>query len=512
VIAAADTTPAVGNARLVRVLSGLVPINLGVQACSFVSSIALARVLGASASTDAYFVGLSVPVLVYTILLAALRLGAIPALTARTVADGRASLGRASSELVSAVVVAAAGLSVAVTVVAAVALPPLLGGGAAHATRLTIVELAPLGVLGAATGAVGATLAAVGVFWPSVAVMALEPIAKAIFTFALGDRIGIQALILGNLVGSTLALAALCFAVRRRGVDLRPVRAVRSPFVRSVLVVSVPLLASQTVLQVNPLVDRLMASDLGSGSVTSLELGLRLFLVPTGLLTATLIAPITASWAARKAEGGWPALRPAVTRATVAAVQIAPPLVLLGLLLRHELIALIYEGGAYSAHALGETVDVFGLLLLSLPAQVLVVVFSTLFIVEGDAILPMKIAVANVVLNVTLNFALRPWLGVGGIALSTSLTFTILVGVYIVVAHRRWRPVAAGALRAASVRAVLATVAVAAVAGLALAALPEASTRLELLAVVATVGGAGIVVQALMLLASAPRLSWRTGA
>jgi len=134
-------------------MAGLVPISLAVQVCSFISSIALARVLGASYATDAYFIALSIPTLVYGILLAAVRIGATPALTDASSDD--ATLDTAASELVSATFVASAVLTVVAGAVAATVLPGLLGASPhqASTTRLMILELTPLGVFGAMTGA-----------------------------------------------------------------------------------------------------------------------------------------------------------------------------------------------------------------------------------------------------------------------------------------------------------------------------------------------------------------------
>ena len=55
------------------------PATLLVALMSFGSSVALATLLGPSTQTDAYYLALSVPALAYAVLLAAVRLGGIPA-------------------------------------------------------------------------------------------------------------------------------------------------------------------------------------------------------------------------------------------------------------------------------------------------------------------------------------------------------------------------------------------------------------------------------------------------
>jgi len=171
------------QASIRRILKSVVPVTAGAQALSFVSSLALANVLGATQATDAYFLGLSVPMITFGILLAAVRLGALPTLTewrARH-ADGFTGL---SSELFTGVTLAALLISVVATVIALIAMPAAISGSSGkllHLTRIALVELAPLGVLGAMIGILGAILAACGSFVPAAAILALEPVAKTLF-------------------------------------------------------------------------------------------------------------------------------------------------------------------------------------------------------------------------------------------------------------------------------------------------------------------------------------------
>jgi putative peptidoglycan lipid II flippase len=268
--------------------------------------------------------------------------------------------------------------------------------------------------------------------------------------------------------------------------------------VRATLVLSAPVLVSLSVLQVNPLIDRTMAAGLGDGKVTALELGLRLFLVPAGLVTGLLLSPITATWAARHAAGGLAALEASVAEALRTLLVWVPPLVIIGFAVRRQAVEVLFAGGAYPASALHDTAEVLGMIVLSLPAQAVTVVLATLFIVQKDTRFPMKIALANVVLNTCLNLALRPEFGVAGIALSTTLTYTLLACVYVRATVRRW---GRGMLRAQAVlaRSVVSVAATAGAAAVLLAVLPTAHSRPSALLAVAVVAGGGLLAHAAVL-------------
>ena len=482
-----------------RIMSGVVPVSLAIQVLSLASSIVLAHVLGATTSTDAYYLGLSVPVFVFGALVGSLRQGAIPALTSVSGSSSLAGLRAASGELVRGVTVVATVATVLVVALSEAALPLVAHARLLSETRLILLELTPYGVLGGLTGVLSAILAVRGAFLMPVAVVGLESIVKVVLMLAFGKGLGVQSLVLGNLVGGAAAVAVLLLAARRRGIVIGWRGPIDSPFVRSAVRLSAPLIISLSVLQVNPIIDRTMTSGLGSGKVTALSLGLRLFVAPAGLVTSLLIAPITATWAVRFADAGWPALQASARRMVEVAARVVPPLVVLGTVLRRQIVDLALAGGAYPLSALRDTAAVLGMSFLALPAQTLVVALAALFVVRSDTVFPMKVAFANVVLNVVLNFALRGPLGVGGIALSTSLTMSILVLVYLVEVRRRWGGLALDPA-ALLVRSTAVVVGVVLASVPLLRVLPHSHSRVDAAVALVVVGAAGVMTAFVILL------------
>jgi putative peptidoglycan lipid II flippase len=484
-------TPA-SKTSLPRIFARLFPVNVAVQILSFAAWIALAHELGASSETDAYVLGLSIPLVVYGILLAANNAGSIPGLTEQA-AIGEAEEAQAARELVSAGVALSAALALIITPIAMALAPLVLGGNSEliSDTRMTMLELSPLAVFGATTGVLGAILAVRKSFVPAAAVMGFNPLLRIVLTLTLGATIGIQALIIANLLGGALSVAVLWALVRRSGIQLRLIRPAATPFVRQVAAVSAPLLISASVLQANPLVDRTMSEALGAGSVTAFELGTRL--VPAGLMVALVASPLIATWSARNVELGWPAIQSSLSKALSSAAVIVLPLVAIGVVLREQLVTLAFHGGALTEHYAGETSDVFGMALLGMPFMVLSLIFSTLFVVKKETIVPMKLGFLNVVLNIGLNFMLRPVFGVAGVALSTTLTYATINVLQVHASRRRWGRLLQDGLWPFA--PVLAAVALSTVAAqLLLQQMPSADTRAEAFVVAAVVGTIGLLV------------------
>lgn len=483
---------AAGSLR--RVLRGIIPATLAVQVCSLASAISAAAVLGATTDTDAYYFALSIPLVVYGILLGGFRSGAIPELAERLNA-GRESFTQATSELIWAVILVSTILACAGAGIALLLLPQLAGDVSPDfvaRARAMLISLAPLGVLGALTGALGAVLTIRGRPVAPVAVLALDPLLRTVFVVVLGGALGTSALIAGNLVGGGLAVLVLAVLVHRReGVRLRWLAPARSSFLLRVFAVSLPLMVAQGFAQMSPLASRTLAAALGAGSVTTFELGLRLFSVPITLLGSVLIAPLTAAWSARYQESGWPAVTASFTNAVRGIVVVIPPVVVLSVVLRDELAALVFGGGAYPDKAVDQTASVLAMLVIGLPAHLLVVALAALFIVRKDAVTPMLIAMANVALTVAVALALRPSLGLAGIALATSITFIILCGVYALVASRRFGGLQLSSLRGSVLRAVVSGGLTLLVSWMVIGLLPAADQRLGYILTIAVTGGAG---------------------
>lgn len=438
---------------LARALARVAPATVVVTLLSFGSSVVVARRLGATTMTDAYYLAFSVASCAYLVLLAALRQGAIPKLTGVRHRSSGESFSLGCSELLTATLVAATIVSALVTALMLVIIPAA-APGSKHLVSLTreyLIELAPYAVSGAMEGTLAAILAVNGMFAVPALLVGCETVLKAVLVLTL-PGLGAQALVLGSLAGNLICVMALWQLVRHQGVALRFVGFWRSPLVRNVLALAGPLAVGATVLQLNPLIDRTAAAGLGSGNVTAFELGTRLYGAPAALLAAMLISPLAATWSAQLTRDGWPAVRHSYSRVVTGVVIIAPPLAVTGFLVRHDVVAFVYQSHAYTALDVSRTADVLGLLFFSLTPEVLIVPLATIFVIRGDSIFPMKVALVNAVLNASLDIALRVPFGVAGIAASTALTYGTLCAVYFFEAHKRWGPLG---LRAAARPAVV---------------------------------------------------------
>jgi len=241
-------------------------------------------------------------------------------------------------------------------------------------------------------------------------------------------EVPVMALAWGVLAAGVLQLVVLWPALGRLG--LRPTfrPGFGHPDVRRVAKLMLPTLFSSSVAQLNLIVGTVFASLLVTGSQTWLYLSDRLVEFPLGLFgvaIGTVILPhLSRKHAATDSEGYAAALDWGLRLALLAGVPAA-----LGLLLLAEpLTAVVYQGGAFTAHDTRMAALSLSAMSVGIPAFMLSKVLSPAFYARQDTKTPMRAAIWTVAANVLLTIAFTTplWLyevpgAHVGIALATGL-------------------------------------------------------------------------------------------
>jgi putative peptidoglycan lipid II flippase len=270
-------------------------------------------------------------------------------------------------------------------------------------------------------------------FWIAGAAVAWAVFAPPVRIYVMSGFIlaggGAQALmLLGPLLG------------RRRIGFLRP--DFKDPGVRSVARLAVPVVFGLAILQVNVLLDRVIAEVCveGDGAVSALYFGNRLMQFPLGVIgiaVATAVFPHLARSSALEDRKGFNRLVGVSLRGTLfMAIPAAAGLMVLA----DGLVRLLFGHGAFAdtPGAAGRTATVVVLYAAGLAAYCAIAVVTRGFYALKDTRTPVKIASVMVVLNLALNLGLV-WtpLREGGLALATALTAWVNFFVSLVLLGRR---------------------------------------------------------------------------
>jgi putative peptidoglycan lipid II flippase len=450
------------------VMAGFVLSNL----VSLIQRILVSRDFGTGADIDAFFVALRIPELLFNLVAGgALASAFLPAFTAALSRGSRQEAWRLASSLANL----AALVLVTLAALAWLAAPFLVDKVLAPdfvdtKARLTVTLLRTLlatTVIFGLSGLLMAVLQAHRHFVLPALAPTLYWLGWIVGVLALAPRFGIQGLAYGVVLGAVLHLLIQIPALRGRGARYTPRLGLSDPAVRNVLRLMGPRLIGVGVVQVNFLVNTILASGQPVGSLTALQLAFAVMTMPQVVIAQSLAIAALPTFSAQAADGRWGELRNSIRGTLRGVVFLSLPASVGLILLRRPITALLFERGAFDA----SSTDLVAWALLwyaaGLVGHSLVEILSRAFYALQNTRTPVLVGAGAMTLNVVLSLTLasafeRAGLPPhGALALANSLA-TGLESVVLIAALRRrvpemdLRPLAMGAAGTAAATLVMA--------------------------------------------------------
>lgn len=233
------------------------------------------------------------------------------------------------------------------------------------------------------------------------------------------------ALVIGVWVGGVAQLGVLLFAMRRHTGVFVPNFRLRHPGIRKVFWLLLPVMFGQATAEVNKLVDNFFAYSLAEGTVTALFYANRLVQLPLSIFGVAVSVAILPAISRAVARGNHAEARDTVLHGYRQSFFLVFPAMLGLVVLREPIMRLLFERGAFSTR---ET-DMASAALLyygfGLLAFVWVKISVQGFYAHHDTRTPVIISAASMFLNILLNCVLVGPLGFRGLALATTISFTM---------------------------------------------------------------------------------------
>ena len=400
----------------------LVPVAIVARGIGFVVPIVIASWFGVQPATDAFFFALSVPS--FLLVLAANAMGTVvvpPMADLRVNHPSRLPGVVTGSALLAALTSATVGASFALLL--PLALPQLTAFDEptrALTARFTwhllpfVAAVGAISVVRAACEGMGAYRAA-----------GLSPVARSgalLATFAIGRDYGPAVLPVALSAGSIVELGWLIGVLGREGV-WPGVPTWPSQMAAAARAFG-PVLAGETMVALNLVVDKAFAAGLPEGSVTILEYADRARLIPQTLLESSLVVVAFQAWATARAQGDPSAERAAVRQSLRWVFLLAPPGLAGMVVAREVLVRSLFVHGAFPEWGVSDCANALAAYVPGIFASLVGALLVKAHIVAGRYRLVMGLGAMSFVLNAALNAVLREPLGLVGLATSTSITTT----------------------------------------------------------------------------------------
>ncbi len=456
------------------------------RVAGLVREIVAASYFGVKGPMSAFTLAFQLPNLIRALFAdAALQAAFVPVFTEQLEQGNRRDAYRLASTLIF-LIIAVLGLITALFILLAPVLMPLFGPGLSPATQDLSVVLAQLlfpilvmlGISGVVVGVLNSynrfsMFAVAPLFWNVAIIAVLVGLAPA---FEEDKRI--YAYAIGVVVGTALQLALLVFDMRKTPFRPKLVFDWRSPLVKKVLLLMLPVTISLGLININLLINSSFGS-LVTGTVVNasgaarplsdfapaaIDKAFRIYMLPQGMFSVavtTVIFPTLSRYAARRE---YDHLRATMANGMRMILLVLTPAAAAIFVLSEPMVRLVYERGDFTPEQTPLVATALFWFAFSLPFNGLFLIMTRTFFSLQRPWVPTWISGLNLLITAGAAVAFYKPFGIAGIVAGTALATAFSVGAQMIVLRRELGGLELSGLIDAAVRIVLASGALAGVA------------------------------------------------
>ena len=416
----------------------IVLVGILAKLSSFIAEATLAAYLGTTYKSDAYYMVSSVQMVIYPMLSIGIWKVFLP-LYKSHMAQGETEIAESLANKTISFFTTISFIVVVLLTLFAPVVVSVIAPGFKGATRTLCIRLvrisAPMYVLIIASAVYASILQCHEKFLGSqireVASHVPTIIAAVFFYKKLGIEVMAVALVVAGLLRLIIELPFVNW-----GYKFRPDYRFKSQEFALMLKRLPSALISASIAQLNTLVDKSMASMLPTGTISGLNYGQKLMNVFSGLLSsaiATAMYPQMIELITLKKRDQ---LSELIVRIINIFCVLMVPITIACVLFKTELVAAVFQRGAFDINSTKLTSDVFAIYCIGLFFIACSTVVSNIFYGNGDTKTPMYINISALIMNIIFNLVLIHFWGVNGLAAATSLVAIITFFARLIIARQ----------------------------------------------------------------------------
>ncbi len=213
----------------------------------------------------------------------------------------------------------------------------------------------------------------------------------------------------------------LTVAMARVGMSLRLSRPRLTPRVRELLKLMLPGVVGAGVVQINLLIDVVIASTLPEGSISFLYFADRVNQLPIGVIGVAVGTALLPLLSRQVAAGDLEAANRSQNRALEAALLFTLPAAAALVVIAFPVVSVLFERGEFGDSASRATAFALMAYAVGLPGYVMIKVLTPGYFARKDMRTPVRFAIISMVVNLALNLILMWPLEHVGLALATAI-------------------------------------------------------------------------------------------
>ncbi|MEJ6483212.1 murein biosynthesis integral membrane protein MurJ [Nostoc punctiforme UO1] len=411
-----------------QILGAAITVAIGtalVKGIAVVKELVVAWKFGTGDALDAFLIALLVPSFIVNVVAGSFNAALIPTYIRVREQEGQ----KAAQKLFSGVTVWSLALLGSTTILMIVAAPlylPLIATGfSSEKLNLTFKLLCTMAPIILLSGII--------TIWSSVlnagekfALAALSPASTSLISigFLLAfSSLGSFALVAGLVGGAVLEILLLGVALHRQGISLRPKWYGFDPHLRQVSGQYIPAIAGSFLMCSTGLVDQSMAAMLSPGSVAALNYGNRVIALPITLATTALSAAVIPYLSKMVAHQDWKSIHYTLRHYLKTIFILTVPLALIFIVFSYQITQLLFQRGSFTVNDTHSVAQIQFYFAFQIPFYIANILLIRLISAMQLNHIFLQVDSLSFTLNIVLNYLFMQWMGISGIALSTSFVY-----------------------------------------------------------------------------------------
>jgi putative peptidoglycan lipid II flippase len=490
-------------ARAGIVVSGAFLVS---RVLGWVRVVVIVNTFGAGRELDAFFAAFRLPDLIFQLVAAgALSSALIPIVAGLLANDEHQRAWRVVSTVTNLMLGALAVLAIVIGLAAPLIVPTFTAGFTPEQTAQT-VDLTRIMILSPVFLALGSVatslLNAQGRFGAAAFAPIVYNVVIILGTILLAEPMGVTGVAVAVVAGSIGHLLVQLPAVLGLGFRHTSRVELEDPQARKALTLMAPRAVGLGATQITFVVVTAVASTLGTGAITVFNTAFTLLQIPIGVIGVPLGVVVFPALSREAAVGRTEEFVGLLSRGLRLLIFVMLPIAGLGIVLRREVVDLLFGYGGFDAAALDLTGATLVAFLVGLTAHAMIAILARAFYAQQDTMTPVLAGLTSVAVNIALAVVLSGSLGLPGVGLAIAIGAWLEFGILLVVMKRRVRELAVRPIVLVAARSLLATIAASGVAfalhgGLVLVG-GDAPGKVELVVRMVIVGAVGLATYALL--------------
>lgn len=409
-------------------------ISLLSRVLGFAREILLSYYYGASNISDAYFIAMTIPVVIFSFIGTSISTGFIPMFNKVENEQGETASLKFTNGLITILFLVCTVIFIFLELFTEPVVKIFASGFqvetlllATQFTRITVLGIYFIGVIYILTGYLQ-----IKNKFMIPALMGFIYNVIIISSIYMGAKINLILLSLGVVIAGLFQVIFLLVFAIKEGFRLKPNVDFNNRYIKNFVIIALPLIFGMSISEINVLIDKTLASRIAVGGISALNYADRLnsFILSTVAMSISVVVyPYLSKVITEKRVDEF---KKVIAQAMVSVSILLIPATIGSVLFSKELIRILFTRGAFDLNALNLTSAALLFYSMGMVGMGLREILSKVFYAMQDTKTPVINAAIGMIINIILNLILSRYLGIGGLALATSISATVTMSLLMI--------------------------------------------------------------------------------